>query len=191
MGPPTGGLLDSERLSHVLDRTFESPRELPRPSRTTQKPVAVNLISLLSTIAMTVGLAASLPQIGRMLRTRSAGGQSLVGWGMGLVTNLSMAYVNLFGFGAAALMASNLLNAGLCVTAMALITRFNGPAAAGADDLAEATVIPMRPTLVEPLSDHRHLADMPTTEFVALSEAIAAASDHRAQRYRERDLLAA
>lgn len=151
----------------------------------------MNLISLLSTVAMTVGLAASLPQIARMARTRSAGGQSLVGWGMGLVTNLSMAYVNLFGFGAVALMGSNLMNGALCLTAMALIVRFNAPELR--DDLAEATVIPMRPTLVpEPLApDHAQFADMPTTEFVALRDAVAAASDHRAQRYRERDLLAA
>lgn len=162
----------------------------PPTTRTIQKPAAVNLISLLSTIAMTVGLAASLPQIARMLRTRSAGGQSLVGWGMGLVTNLSMAYVNLVGFGAVALMGSNLVNGALCLTSMALIVRFNAPNAVQ-DDLAEATVIPMRPTLVAPASDHVHFADMPTTEFVALREAVAAASDHRAQRYRERDLLAA
>lgn len=151
----------------------------------------MNLISLLSTIAMTVGLAASLPQIGRMLRTRSAGGQSLVGWGMGLVTNLSMAYVNLVGFGAVALMGSNLVNGALCLTAMALIVRFNAPEAAVRDELASATVIPMRPTVVPSSPDHAHFADMPTTEFVALREAVAAASDHRAQRYRERDLLAA
>lgn len=151
----------------------------------------MNLISLLSTIAMTVGLAASLPQIARMTRTRSAGGQSLVGWGMGLVTNLSMAYVNLVGFGAVELMGSNLLNGALCLTAMALIVRFNAPEAD--DDLAEATVIPMRPTVVPApeMHAHAHFADMPTTEFVALREAVAAASDHRAQRYRERDLLAA
>lgn len=141
---------------------------------------------------MTVGLAAALPQIARMLRTRSAGGQSVVGWGMGLVTNLSMAYVNLVGFGAAALMASNLMNAGLCVTAMALILRFNGSTEAGAgDDLATATVAPRRLAPMPALHDHHHFADMPTTEFVALTEAVAAASDHRAQRYRERDLLAA
>lgn len=152
----------------------------------------MNLISLLSTIAMTVGLAAALPQITRMMRTRSAGGQSVVGWGMGLVTNLSMAYVNLVGFGAAALMASNLLNAAMCVAAMGLIVRFNGGSTdVVTGDLAATSVVPLRPAILPAEPDHGHFADMPTQEFVALSEAVAAASDHRAQRYRERDLLAA
>ncbi len=143
------------------------------------KPAAVNLISLISTIAMAVGLAASLPQIARMATTRSSGGQSVLGWGMGLVTNLSMAYVNLFGFKAVALMASNLVNAGLCVAAMALITRFNS---APADDLADAELIPLRPTLMTPAADHAVLADMPTTEFAALREAVDAAGAHRERR---------
>lgn len=151
----------------------------------------MNLISLLSTIAMTVGLAASLPQIARMYRTRSAGGQSIVGWGMGLVTNLSMAYVNLVGFGAAALMASNLLNAGLCITAMTLISRYAvAPAATPVDDLDRAEVIQLR-EVPAPVADHGVLADMPTTEFVALRDAIAAAGHHRAARAQERELVAA
>lgn len=130
---------------------------------------------------MAVGLAASLPQILRMIRTRSSGGQSVLGWGMGLITNLSMAYVNLFGFGAAALMASNLLSAALCVAAMLLILRFNG---ARGDDLAGAEVIELRPAagLDAPPAHHGHLANMPTTEFVALREAVHAVSEQREQR---------
>lgn len=138
----------------------------------------MNLISLLSSIAMAVGLAASLPQILRMLRTRSSGGQSVLGWGMGLITNLSMAYVNLFGFGAAALMASNVLSAALCVAAMLLILRFNS---APVDDLDQTQLIALRPAphLAVAHHHHGHLANMPTTEFVALREAVHAVSQQR------------
>jgi len=150
----------------------------------------VNPISLLSSIAMAVGLAASLPQILRMVKTRSSGGQSVLGWGMGLITNLSMAYVNLFGFGAAELMVSNLISGGLCVVAMLLIVRFNGEPIV-ADDLAQTTLIELRPALHiagaqapagRPVAPNRVLADMPTTEFVALRDAVHAADAHRAER---------
>lgn len=160
----------------------------------------MNTISFLSSIAMAVGLAAALPQILTMLRTRSSGGQSVVGWGMGLVTNLSMAYVNLFGFGAAALMASNLLSAALCVAAMLLIVRFgarrsddqtDADGAATAEFPALRTVPASMPVRAGRAPDHGTLADLPTTEFIAISEAVAAATDTRAQRYRERDVLLA
>ncbi len=159
----------------------------------------MNLISLVSTIAMAVGLAASLPQIARMLRTRSSGGQSVLGWGMGLATNLSMAYVNLIGFGAVALMASNLVNAVLCVAAIALITRFNAAPAdhPGQTDLVELPPLPYVYATIDPLAhvsaraaDHAVLADMPTTEFVALREAVDAASSHRERRAAGAETLA-
>lgn len=129
---------------------------------------------------MAVGLAASLPQILRMLKTRSSGGQSVLGWGMGLITNLSMAYVNLFGFGAAALMASNLLSAALCVAAMLLIVRFNGASAGAPVIHAPALEVIRTP----------HLADLPTTEFVALREAFDLASQQRAERSAQQPELA-
>lgn len=125
---------------------------------------------------MAVGLAAALPQIIRMHRTRSSGGQSVMGWGMGLITNLSMAYVNLFGFGAAALMASNLVSAVLCVAAMALIVRFG----ADADDLSATEAIELRP--VAATVHHGALVEMPTQEFVALREAVHAVSETRDRR---------
>ncbi|MBO9534147.1 MAG: hypothetical protein J7513_14345, partial [Solirubrobacteraceae bacterium] len=94
----------------------------------------MNSISIASTIAMAVGLAAAFPQIVRMLSSRSANGQSIVGWGMGLVANGAMAYVNLAGFGAVLLAASNALSGTLCVVAMLLIARFGH----GADGAVEA-----------------------------------------------------
>lgn len=138
----------------------------------------MNSISLLSSIAMAVGLAAALPQIIRMHRTRSSGGQSVMGWGMGLITNLSMAYVNLFGFGAAALMASNLVSAVLCVAAMALIVRFG----ADADDLAATDVVQLRPVAPSVPVHHGALVEMPTQEFVALRDAVHAVSETRDRR---------
>jgi hypothetical protein len=172
------------------------PEALTSPSTITspQSPSAVNSISVISTIAMAVGLAASLPQIVRMLATRSSAGQSVLGWGMGLVTNLSMAYVNLFGFGAKALMISNVFSALLCVTAMLLIVRFGAgtaargitesdrvqPAAAPAierDPAIEAFAAQLR--ALPPLASESALVDLPTTEFVAISEAVLAAKGRR------------
>ncbi len=156
-----------------------------------QKPAAVNSISLISSIAMAVGLAASLPQILRMLRTRSSGGQSVLGWGMGLITNLSMAYVNLFGFGAKALMISNLVSGLLCVTAMLLIVRFAsigvGDEAQAYDDLEQTTEIKLR-AVPQPVH-HDTFVNLPTTELVALSEAVLAARDTRERRSAERTQL--
>jgi hypothetical protein len=156
----------------------------------------VNSISLISSIAMALGLAASLPQILRMTSTRSAGGQSVVGWAMGFVTNLSMGYVNFFGFHATALTISNLVSGSLCVAAVLLITRFN--AAAPTDDLSQTTEIPL-PRGPQPLHAHRpeahhgHLLGMPTVEFVALREAVLAAEGTRRQRsdeHESRELVA-
>ncbi|MEN0015047.1 MAG: hypothetical protein AAGC46_16890 [Solirubrobacteraceae bacterium] len=147
----------------------------------------MNSISILSTLAMAVGLAAALPQILQMVRTRSASGQSALGWGMGLVTNLSMAYVNEVGFGAKALMASNLLSGTLCLAAIALIGRF-GAAADVASDVA-APAMPIagrihpRPVVVPLAPEHQgSLVEMPTTEFAALRDAILLVDEARGRR---------
>jgi hypothetical protein len=161
----------------------------------------VNSISLASSIAMAVGLAAALPQIIRMLAARSALGQSIVGWGMGLVANGAMAYVNLAGFHAQFLAASNALSGALCIAAMGLIARFQGEAADAAEDrsaearaardarIAGIQPAPVRrPTYVAP--SHHTLADMPTMELVALRTALEQADAVRASR-REREYQAA
>lgn len=150
----------------------------------------MNSISLISSIAMAVGLAASLPQIVRMLSTRSAGGQSVVGWGMGFLTNVSMGYVNFFGFHATALTISNAFSALLCVTAMVLIVRFNE--ASPTDDLDRTTEIPLVrgpypqfPDLAgeeRSRAHHGELLGMATSEFAALREAVLAVDDTRRER---------
>ncbi len=153
--------------------------------RTTQPSVPVNTISLASSIAMAVGLAAALPQILRMLRTRSAAGQSAAGWAMGLLANVCMGYVNLRGFDAHLLAASNALSGLLCVAAIALITRFQSTGAAA---VAAPAALDAPPTAASALGGsaarpvHHVLADLPTTEFVALRSAIDEVEDLRAKR---------
>lgn len=159
----------------------------------------MNSVSFASTIAMAVGLGAAFPQILRMLMSRSANGQSPLGWGMGLIANASMAYVNVAGFHAHLLAASNMLSAMFCVAAMLLISRFAGAAddastdelaatPASHDDLALAPVVARAELRVVP-PVHEVLADLPTTEFVALRTAIDEIDAFRADRARRDDKL--
>ncbi len=97
---------------------------------------------------------------------------------LGLITNLSMAYVNLVGFGAAALMASNVLSAALCVAAMVLIVRFDA-VPANAPSPTELIELRPAPHIAARRMHHGHLASMPTQEFVALREAVHAVSEQR------------
>jgi hypothetical protein len=113
----------------------------------------MTLVTLLSTCAMLLGLGGILPQLVRMVRSRSAGGQAPLGWGMGCAAHASMAYVNFFGFNSLLLSASNMIAGSLCAIAILLIAtlRDRKPAAA--------------PLVVD---------DMPTQEFVALRAAVLA-----------------
>lgn len=156
-----------ERLSCVHARK-PSP---PTPTTSPKKSAAVNSISIASTLAMALGLAAALPQLTQMLKERSSDGQSMLGWAMGLATNVSMAYVNLAGFGAKALMASNLLSATLCAIAMLLIVRFGDHAAEVVSGHARA---PRAAASARPIgTEHRGtLIAMPTTEFAALRQVV-------------------
>jgi len=81
----------------------------------------MTLVTLLSTCAMLLGLGGILPQLARMVRTRSAGGQAALGWAMGGAAHASMAYVNFFGFHSVLLSASNVIAGSLCATAITLI----------------------------------------------------------------------
>jgi hypothetical protein len=113
----------------------------------------MTLVTLLSTLAMLLGLGGILPQLGRMLRSRSAGGQAPLGWAMGCAAHASMAYVNFFGFHSVLLSASNVVAGSLCAAAIVLI------ATLGRDE-------PARPAFA--------FDDMPTGEFAALREAVLA-----------------
>ncbi len=122
------------------------------------------LVTALSSAAIAFGLGANLPQISRMLRTRSAGGQSAVGWGMGAITNLCLAYVNLAGLGAVLLGAANLATVALCGVAIVLIRRFGAA--------AKAPAVP---------ADHA-LDAMLTQELALTREAVEAAQRRRDER---------
>jgi hypothetical protein len=122
--------------------------------------VRMTLVTLLSTFGMALGLGGIVPQLIRMASSRSAAGQAAAGWGMGLAANLSMAYVNAVGFHAALLTASNLLAAGLCATALTLVTLLRGEPAAAAPEYA--------------------LDDLATQEFVVLRDAVLRADAARA-----------
>jgi hypothetical protein len=113
----------------------------------------MTLVTMLSTSAVLLGLGGILPQLVRMLRSRSASGQAPLGWGMGCAAHASMAYVNFFGFDSLLLSASNVLAGSLCAIAILLIGLLRDRAPAPA------------PLVVD---------DLPTQEFVALSAAVAA-----------------
>ena len=104
----------------------------------------MTLLALLSTCAMIMGLGGIVPQLVRMVRTRSAGGQATIGWALGAAAHASMTYVNLVGFHSLLLGAYSVTAGSLCAAAMVLIAtlrRRGEPAAAPAiavDELRDA-----------------------------------------------------
>ncbi|MGE4425278.1 MAG: hypothetical protein AB7G37_02365 [Solirubrobacteraceae bacterium] len=123
------------------------------------------LITALSTAAIAFGIGANLPQIVRMSRARSAAGQSAIGWAMGAVTNLCLAYVNLVGLGALLLGVANLATVLLCCVAIALIRRFGRPV-----------------TIASPVPHPEALDAMLTQELALTREAVEAAQRRRDER---------
>ncbi len=97
----------------------------------------MTILSIASTCAIVLGLAATLPQIATMLRTRSAHGQSPLGWTLGLSVNVLMGYVNLVGFHAALLGLGNFAGAALNAIALACVMRLAVGAATGAPAFVE------------------------------------------------------
>lgn len=111
-------------------------------------------VTVLSTCAMALGLGGIVPQLVRMVRSRSAAGQAAFGWCMGMAAHLSMAYVNAVAFKAVLLCASNLVAGALCAVAIALIATLG-----------------RRP---QPSTPMPAVEEMATHEFVALREAVLA-----------------
>jgi hypothetical protein len=114
----------------------------------------MTFVTVLSTCAMALGLGGIVPQLVRMVRSRSAAGQAPLGWGMGMAAHLSMAYVNAFAFKAVLLSASNVVAGTLCAIAIVLIG-----------------VLGRRP---RPAAPAFAVDDLATQEFVALREAVLA-----------------
>jgi len=139
------------------------------------------LVSVLSSVAIVFGIGANLPQIARMHRSRSAAGQSPIGWIMGAVTNLCLAYVNLVGLGATLLGAANLGTVVLCSIAVALTLRFGESGSVEAAVATPATAAPGVPAGIASIvaSSHDTMVDMPTQEFTLINEAVRAAEQRR------------
>jgi hypothetical protein len=138
------------------------------------------LVSVLSSVAIVFGIGANLPQIARMHRSRSAAGQSPVGWIMGAITNLCLAYVNLVGLGATLLGAANLGTVLLCSIAVALTVRFGE--VGQAEPAVPVAASPGAPVGIASIvaSSHDHMVDMPTQEFTLINDAVRAAEQRRA-----------
>lgn len=128
----------------------------------------MSLLPIASTTAIVIGLCAALPQLAAMIRARSAAGQSSLGWILGALVNVLMAYVNQVGYQATVLAAGNLASVALCLTAVALVLRFGG---APAED--EEARVPFH--------------ELPTTEFWELRDQL----EHEARRRDERRILVA
>jgi hypothetical protein len=118
----------------------------------------MTLITVISATGMALGLGGIVPQIVRMVRARSAAGQSPLGWLMCLAANTAMGYVNITAFGALILAASNLTAALLCGIAVTLIVALGKRPA---------------PLSLPPLEQLR------TQELVVLREAVTSAEQRR------------
>jgi PQ loop repeat len=120
------------------------------------------LITTISMLAAVIGITGIVPQLVTMLRTRSSGGQSTLGWSLGLTANLALAFVNACGYHAAVLATGNLLSFTGCAMAVHLVRRYRE-----GDD---QTVVPA-------------VTDMHTGEFVALRDAVLAEHHRRTGDY--------
>jgi predicted DNA repair protein MutK len=125
----------------------------------------MTLLPILSTTAIVIGLAAALPQLATMFRTRSAAGQSSLGWSLGAFVNFLMAYVNFVGYKATMLAAGNVASVALCLIAVGLVARFGD---AGAESTEDERAV--------------RVHELETTEFWALRDQL----EHEARRRDER-----
>jgi hypothetical protein len=126
----------------------------------------MTFLPIASSAAIIIGLCAALPQLAAMVRSRSAAGQSALGWTLGASVNFLMAYVNFAGYHATALALGNVASLVLCMVAIGLVARFGGH----------------REPADSPLAVH----ELPTTEFFLLREQL----EHEARRRDERRELA-
>ncbi|HTT29321.1 MAG TPA: hypothetical protein VMG37_12990 [Solirubrobacteraceae bacterium] len=111
------------------------------------------LIATISMLAAVIGIAGIVPQLITMLRAHSSAGQSTVGWSFGIMTNTSLAFVNLLGYHALVLGSGNLASLTGCLTAVYLVRRFRRAAQLPVDG-AEA------------------VTDLRTQEFEVLRDAV-------------------
>jgi hypothetical protein len=117
------------------------------------------VITSISMLAVIIGVTGIVPQLVTMLRSRSARGQSMLGWALGFTANLSLAFVNAFGNHAPVLAIGNVLSFSGCLAAVLLICRYPGHE--------------------EPPAVDAFVTDMRTHEFIALREAVIAEDQRR------------
>jgi hypothetical protein len=122
--------------------------------------VPMTTISLLTIAACVLGQAGIVPQLARMVRARSAAGQSPIGWMLGGLTNACLLYINLAGYHALMLAVSNTLGLLLCVACTAATLRLGD-----------------RPPPDEPFA--ADITALPTQEFEVLVQDIRAARVER------------
>jgi hypothetical protein len=118
------------------------------------------LIATISMLAALIGIAGIVPQLITMLRARSSAGQSTVGWSFGLVTNASLAFVNLLGYHSLVLGAGNLASLSGCLTAVCLVRRFR------------LDVRPPAETVTDVPPPAEIVTDLRTQEFEILRDAV-------------------
>ncbi|MEX2194789.1 MAG: hypothetical protein WD844_05835 [Thermoleophilaceae bacterium] len=133
----------------------------------------MTLLSVVSTLAILLGLAGVVPQILAMVSRRSAAGQSPLGWLLGVMVNLLMAYVNLVGHGAAELALGNAAGGSLCLVALGCAVRL--------PQAASAAPVRARP---DPLD--LSTGDLSTGDLSEMLTALAEESERREERRRAR-----
>ena len=107
-------------IFHVCVGTVDGPlgafKDVVSPTKTGPKPHARAHHAHLH-LAVLVGIVGIVPQLISMLRTRSAGAQSTLGWALGALANLGLGFVNGLGYHATVLAAGNGLSLAGCVIA--------------------------------------------------------------------------
>lgn len=121
------------------------------------------IITTTSLLAVLVGVIGIVPQLVTMLKTRSASGQSMLGWGLCFAANLGLGFVNALGYHAVLLAIGDALSMSGCVVAVFLIGRYR------TKDISAGTS--PAPVLT--------VAELHTQEFVALRDAVIAEHQRR------------
>ena len=135
----------------------------------------MNTISLISAIAVVVSIGGICPQIVAMLSARSSAGQSVLGWGLGVLVNGLLGYVNLVGAQSAVLATGNAIGFVLSATALVLVVRYRvHPTSARSFRLDAGTAVS---ALLD--DSHKPLIDLETSELEALQGAVSDARETR------------
>src|ERR1700759_1033263 len=117
------------------------------------------VITSISMLAVLIGVTGIVPHLATMLRNRSSAAQSKLGWSLGFIANLALAFVNAFGNHAPVLAIGNVLSFTGCLTALVRAWHF--------------------PAETEQAPADERLPDMHTGDFAALRDAVLAEHHRR------------